>query len=103
MLTRHYSPDTNMFLTDNIHGLLAQFPGKRIGLLVYKDAVQTDQIVYQEILSKSGNLVEAAKNLYGAMHRLDKLGLDIIIAEFFPATDLGNTINDRLQRAAEKK
>jgi L-threonylcarbamoyladenylate synthase len=45
---------------------------------------------------------EAASKLYAAMHELDHKNLDIIIAEKFPAFGLGNSINDRLQRATFK-
>jgi L-threonylcarbamoyladenylate synthase len=32
---------------------------------------------------------------------LDKLGLDLIVAERFPDIDLGKSINDRLERATK--
>ncbi|WP_424290891.1 Sua5 family C-terminal domain-containing protein [Eudoraea sp.] len=35
------------------------------------------------------------------MHRLDKLKLDLIIAERLPNIGLGKTLNDKLQRAAK--
>jgi L-threonylcarbamoyladenylate synthase len=75
---------------------------KRIGLLLFQKPLKNTLVEHQEILSNSGNLKEAAKNLYGAMHRLDKLNLDLIIAEEFPDTGLGKTINDKLQRASKK-
>lgn len=103
MLSRHYSPATNTHLTGNVKEYLRLFPGKKIGLLVFKEPIDAAGVEYQEILSPSGDLNEAAKNLYAALHRLDKLGLDIIIAERFPDTGLGKTINDRLQRAVEKE
>jgi L-threonylcarbamoyladenylate synthase len=36
------------------------------------------------------------------LHRLDKMNLDIIIAQKFPDYGLGKSINDRLTRAAKK-
>ena len=51
-------------------------------------------------LSPSGNLEEAAANLYQALHDLDSQNLTLILAEKFPEEGLGKTINDRLQRAA---
>ena len=53
-------------------------------------------------LSEKADLEEAAKNLYAAMHRLDKLKLDAIIIEKLPDTGLGKSINDRLERASKK-
>ncbi len=102
MLSRHYSPTTNTHLTDNIQETITLFKGKKIGLLLFTDAIKDDSITHQEILSASGNMNEAARELYAALHRLDKLNLDVIIAERFPDSGLGKTINDRLQRAVEK-
>jgi len=50
-------------------------------------------------LSESGDLVEAAANLFGHLHRLDALGGPIAVAPV-PMTGLGRAINDRLRRAA---
>lgn len=50
-------------------------------------------------LSESGDLAEAAANLFGHLHRLDALNLPIAVAPI-PETGLGAAINDRLQRAA---
>lgn len=102
MLSRHYSPATNTYLTDNISEEIKLFQNKKIGLVLFKDQIGIDHITHKEILSATGNLEEAAKGLYAALHRLDKLDLDVIIAERFPDYGLGKTINDRLQRAVEK-
>jgi L-threonylcarbamoyladenylate synthase len=53
-----------------------------------------------ETLSQTGDMEEAAKNLYAAMHRLDHQNLDLIIAEKMPAHGMGLAINDKLERAA---
>jgi L-threonylcarbamoyladenylate synthase len=50
-------------------------------------------------LSASGDLVEAAANLFGHLHRLDALGGPIAVAPI-PMEGLGQAINDRLNRAA---
>jgi L-threonylcarbamoyladenylate synthase len=102
MLSRHYAPMTDTFLTDDVKGLIKLFSDKKIGLLLFKDEIKEGNIIHQEILSKTGNPNEAAKNLYAAMHRLDKSNLDVIIAERLPNKGLGKTINDRLQRAVKK-
>jgi L-threonylcarbamoyladenylate synthase len=53
-----------------------------------------------EILSPSGDLQAAAAKLFAALHRLDALKLDVIVATAMPDTGLGLAINDRLRRAA---
>jgi len=51
-------------------------------------------------LSPSGDLREAAANLFTYMHRLDAAGAAIIAVEPIPRSGLGEAINDRLRRAA---
>jgi L-threonylcarbamoyladenylate synthase len=51
-------------------------------------------------LSRSGDTLEAAANLFDLLHRLDRLGASRINAEEAPAEGLGPAINDRLFRAA---
>ncbi len=102
MLLRHYAPSTNTYLETNVEEFVKSFPDKRIGLLLFSKAVNAPQIIHQEILSKNGDFKEAAANLYAALHFLDKLKLDMIIAERLPDIELGKSINDRLERATKK-
>lgn len=102
MLSRHYAPTTETLLTSNISSLVSTYAGEKIGLLAFKEVPKEINVTHQEVLSKSGNLEEAAKNLYACMHRLDKMGLDLIIAERLPNVGLGKTLNDKLQRATKK-
>jgi L-threonylcarbamoyladenylate synthase len=102
MISRHYAPKTDTYLTNNIYEVLKCFEGKKIGALIFKNQIQNKQIIHQEILSKTGDFNEASKNLYAAMHRLDKKQLDVIIAERLPNEGLGKTINDKLERATKK-
>jgi L-threonylcarbamoyladenylate synthase len=101
MLSRHYAPSTDTYLTNDVKRLIQSNEGKKIGFLLFQNQIENAPIEYQEILSKSGDLKEAAKNLYAAMHRLDKLKLDLIIAERLPNIGLGKTLNDKLQRATK--
>jgi len=102
MLLRHYAPKTETFLTNNVNELLKSFNNKKIGVLTFKDKIENKNIYHQEILSTNGNMNEAAKNLYAALHRLDLLKLDAIIVERLPNKNLGISINDRLERAVKK-
>jgi L-threonylcarbamoyladenylate synthase len=107
MLSRHYAPKTDTYLTNDVSELLKSYNGIKIGLLLFKNSFHNYNnaftIIHQEILSKSGDYSEAARNLYSAMHRLDQNKLDIIIAEKFPDIGLGKTINDKLERATKKQ
>jgi len=51
-------------------------------------------------LSPSGDLVEAAANLFGHLHVLDTKGAETIAVSPIPDRGLGRAINDRLRRAA---
>lgn len=102
MLSKHYAPKTKTVLTENITTELALFSTKTIGLLSYQNHFHHQHIVSNEVLSPTGDLKEAASRLYNALHKLDQLKLDVIIAERFPDYGLGRTINDRLERATKK-
>ena len=101
MLSKHYSPVTPSYITDNVPASIKKFPGKKIGLLLFDKNIKDEKITHQVVLSPSANLKEAAANLYAALHILDKLNVDIIIAERLPDIGLGRTINDRLERATK--
>lgn len=51
-------------------------------------------------LSPSGDLEEAARNLYHALHSLDRPGVIGIAVAPLPRSGLGEALNDRLRRAA---
>lgn len=51
-------------------------------------------------LSKSGDLNEAAHNLFALLHHLDAQSYQAIYLEKMPAEGIGIAINDRLERAA---
>ncbi|MFD2726555.1 L-threonylcarbamoyladenylate synthase [Hyunsoonleella rubra] len=100
MLDKHYAPATMTILSDNISEDLKKYNGKRIGVLAFQNSIENSRILHQILLSKTGNMAEATSKLYDALHQLDSLNLDIIIAEIFPDYGLGKSINDRLKRAA---
>jgi len=53
-----------------------------------------------EILSRRGDLAEAAARLFAALRRLDASSATSLVAELVPDHGLGLGINDRLRRAA---
>lgn len=93
-LKSHYAPRTPLRLAAGPRPI----PGKRCGLLAWKNAVPGFQRV--ELLTPTGDLREAATHLFAALRRLDEAGLDQIIAEPVPETGLGVAIMDRLRKAA---
>lgn len=99
MMLRHYAPKTLTITAVDIKDAVDFYKDKRIGVLLFGNRINDVNILHQEILSVKGDLKEAAFNLYAAMHRLDTMDLDVIIAEKFPDNYLGRAINDRLLRA----
>ena len=99
MLDKHYSPLTATILTNDVASEIKKHPTKKIGVLAFKTSFKSTKIMTEIILSKNNDLKEAASKLYAALHELDHLSLDIIIAEKMPEIGLGNSMNDRLQRA----
>lgn len=51
-------------------------------------------------LSRTGDLIEAAANLFDCLHQLDVMGAKKIAVAPIPDHGLGRAINDRLKRAA---
>ena len=101
MLSKHYAPKTPLILTNNLEKIIDKNHSKKIGLLVFTNKPIYAKNFYQEVLSQKYDLKEAASNLYAALHNLDKMNFDLIIAEKFEDKNLGKSINDRLLRASK--
>ncbi|MFN3195755.1 MAG: L-threonylcarbamoyladenylate synthase [Chlorobiota bacterium] len=101
MLEKHYAPRTKTILVDSVDEINISTKGKRVGLLSLTQVDNSVSYIHVEILSESGDMDEAAANLYKALHKLDSHDLDIIIAIRLPDKGLGRSINDRLERAAK--
>ena len=101
MLLKHYAPKTDFILTRNVQEELDWFSNKKIGLLLFNSYQTNFDRNFQFVLSEESDLKLAASRLYEAMHSLDAMNLDLIIAERFPEIDLGISINDRLERASK--
>lgn len=103
MFKRHYSPRTKTIITEDVTGIPEKFKGKNIGLILFQNNIQNNNFIHQEILSKKGDLKEAAKNLYSSLHRLDLANLDLIIIEKLPNKGIGISLNDRIKKAAHQE
>lgn len=95
----HYSPRTRILLAPDADDIPF---GARVGLLCLRPRESTKGFAAVEILSRDGDLREAAINLFAALHRLDAMSLDLIVADTVPETGLGLAIMDRLRRASKE-
>lgn len=102
MLPRHYAPRTPIVLDCNEKNLDI-YKNKRIGFLAFQKTKSHLEFDSVEVLSKKGDLREAAANLFAAIRRLDALNLDLILAEPIPEIGLGRAIMDRLRRASRNQ
>jgi L-threonylcarbamoyladenylate synthase len=101
MLSSHYAPRKPLLLKTPAEAL-ATYKPERIGVLAFEEFSRLIPVEQQQILSVTGDVSEAAKNLFAAMRALDAFDIDVIVAELLPETGLGRAINDRLRRAAFK-
>ncbi len=101
MLKSHYAPRVRVILGDIVR-LADTHRDKRLGILTFGPAAEFNahSSIVRRDLSVTGDLREAAQNLFRFMRELDSLDLDLIIAPVVPAEGLGRAINDRLRRAA---
>ncbi len=99
MLPRHYAPRTPIVL-DWIEKNTEFYKNKNIGFLAFQETEDHGRFSHIEVLSKKGDMREAAANLFAAIRRLDALNLDLILAEPIPEIGLGRAIMDRLRRAS---
>ena len=101
MLTSHYNPGKKVII-GNIDHNLRKFPRARIGVLAFKRTFKNLNITKQIALSPKGDMQEAAKNLFGALRKLDSRAVEFILTEKMPDEGLGKAINDRLLRASQR-
>src|SRR5215510_8581663 len=101
-LPRHYSPRVPLMLLAPGEPIPYPRKGERVGLLTLVLRPDAEGYAVVEALSKDGNLLEAAANLFATLHRLDSLGLDRVIIEPVPERGIGRAIMDRLRRATAR-
>jgi L-threonylcarbamoyladenylate synthase len=85
-LKTHYAPRTKLIVVDNLQAFVPP-NGTHFGAISLRS------------LSESGDLREAATNLFRIMRELDAANLDLIVAERVPNKGIGVAINERLERA----
>jgi L-threonylcarbamoyladenylate synthase len=95
MLTSHYAPRARVRLDAT-----SIEPGEAVLLFADARPQGMENAVARFNLSESGDLREAAANLFAAMRTLDETGAAGIAVAPVPDHDLGEAIMDRLRRAA---
>lgn len=93
MMFQHYSPKCGLRL-----GTSPQNPNEV--LLTFGQIKYEKGFKVVKNLSPSGNMIEAAKNLFNYLHEFDSMDISGIAAVLVPDEGIGKAINDRLKRAA---
>ena len=95
MLASHYAPGAAVRL--NAREVM---PGEALLAFGVERAEHSHRAVAELNLSPTGDLREAAANLFSHLMELDRSGAATIAVEPIPQQGLGEAINDRLARAA---
>jgi len=95
MLASHYAPRTPLRLNAQ-----SVEPGEALLAFGPKPAIGAEKASRSLNLSARGDVIEAAANLFSQLRALDGIGAKSIAVMPIPHDDLGEAINDRLQRAA---
>jgi len=95
MLASHYAPKSALRLDAD-----AVQPGEALLCFGPTRPRGAETAIASLNLSESGDLVEAAANLFAHLRALDRLGAQTIAVAPVPRAGLGEAINDRLSRAA---
>lgn len=94
-LQSHYAPRKKLSWYD-----ASIAPSQKIGLLAFQQVLPGFGAV--EVLSSSGDLKEAAANLYAALRRLDESDVTSLLVEPVREEGIGHAIMDRLRRAVTR-
>lgn len=103
----HYAPKTAMWMLaesgEKAISSISAAKAKSTGLITFSKKPVSGAFASVAVLSRRGNLEEAAAELFHAIRKLDKMGFRRLIAEPVPDTGIGIAINDRLRKAAGGK
>ena len=99
-LLQHYAPKIPLKFIDDIS--TTELDEKRIGALFFKENKSDINFKHIEFLSKTGDIREAAANLFFHLHELEVKELDLILVEPVEEKGLGIAIMDRLTKATNR-
>ncbi len=100
MLKSHYAPRTPLRIVDKITA--GDVDPHKVALFFKQPTFDISNFAATRLLSAGGDLIVAAANLFSALHELDSMAAQEILAESVPETGLGIAIMNRLRKAAAK-
>lgn len=96
----HYAPSIPLYFLSN--DTLKKFSDKKIGALFFKEIKDDYKFQSIRVLSRTGDMKEAAANLFKYLHELEKENIDLILAETVEEEGLGVAIMDRLKKGTNR-
>ncbi len=100
MLLHHYAPKVKIHFINEAD--LSAVNKLRTAVLAFDNSRSYSEFHVNKILSETGELHEAAANLFKHLHTLENEDIDLILVEKVPETGLGIAIMDRLSKAANR-
>jgi len=101
-LSYHYSPKKPLKL-GYMPDLFIEYKNKKVGILGFNQYYGEVDKAQQILLAPTGQVEEAAHNLFAALRALDRLDIDVILCSPVPDKGLGMAVNDRLVRASASR
>ncbi len=103
MKYKHYAPNAEVTviegqpkeISEKINELILKNSGKKIGILSMGEKYPADAVLYA-----GKNNREYAKNLFHALREFDRLGAEIVFAEFINDDEYGLAVRNRLYKSA---
>ena len=117
MKHRHYAPETPIILVEGedtkkvaeeINKIMREYieKGKKVALILSKETAETlkDAETKAKVIvyGSKRNMFEIAKNIFKTLRELDRIGVDIAIAEGIEEKGLGLAVMNRLRKASIK-
>lgn len=104
-LAKHYAPETPLECLE-FEAALARTgalrgSGLRVGFVAFGDVMRAGRFPQAAtVVSLAAEPVEAGRQLYAALHRIDAERLHVVVVAMPPADEAWAAIRDRLQRAS---
>jgi len=99
MLDSHYAPSKKLFAGVKA-ALFVAHKSEHPFIINFQHSIEDYPTELQLVLSRTGNLEEAATHLFSFLRLADQSKASIIVAEMLPEIGLGRAVNDRLRRAS---
>lgn len=97
-LRSHYAPRKPLYFGASLPELIQLSGTQDVAIISFSQRFSGN--FPQFLLSPTGNLTEAAQNLFAALHWANQQSVAAILAEAVPEGGIGAAINDRLRRAS---